>query len=260
MNADERPVVRVEVGNGIGRVTLDRPDQLNAITVALGAQLVRAFEELGRRDDVHVILLRGAGGTFSAGGDFNEVQRLRAGGPGALAPLFENFSQACAAIARIDQPVVAAVEGVAMAGGFELMQAADVVLVHAEAKICDNHVNFGQVPGGGGSQRLPRLVGRQRALAHLLTGDRMTGTEAVALGLAYRAFAAADFDREVEQVVATMAARRPDALRTIKRLVHDGLALPLDKGIALEQRAVLLHISGEAGGVGVSTFAGRGAS
>jgi enoyl-CoA hydratase/carnithine racemase len=88
----------------------------------------------------------------------------------------------------------------------------------------------------------------------------MTGTEAAALGLAYRAYDPAGFEDEVERVVTTMAGRRPDALATTKRLVHDGLALSLDDGIALEQRAVLAHISGEAGGAGVSTFAGRGAA
>jgi enoyl-CoA hydratase/carnithine racemase len=103
-------------------------------------------------------------------------------------------------------------------------------------------------------------VGRQLALGHLLTGDRMTGAQAAALGLAYRAYDPTDFDDEVECVVSTMAGRRPDALRTIKRLVHDGLALSLEQGIALEQRSVVAHISGEAGGAGVSTFAGRGAA
>src|SRR5690606_30959363 len=139
----------------------------------LGRELAAALFALGAREDVSVVLIRGAGGNFSAGGDIDEVRRLRPGGPAALAPLFENFARACAAVARIPQPVVAAVEGVATAGGFELMQAADIALVHADAVLCDNHVRFGLVPGGGGSQRLPRLVGRQRALGHLLGGERL---------------------------------------------------------------------------------------
>lgn len=250
-------VVQVEASDGIGRVTLNRPEAMNAITVGLGAELEAAFLGLGERPDVHVVLVRGAGGNFSAGGDFVEVKRLRAEGAAALEPLFENFSRACASIARIDQPVIAVVEGVAMAGGFELMQAADVVLVRTDARIGDNHVNYGQVPGGGSSQRLPRLLGRQRALGHLLTGDTMTGLDAAALGLAYQAIAPDNFDAEVERVVTRMARRRPDALRTIKRLVQDGLALSLEDGIALELRAVVAHISGDAGGAGVSSFTSR---
>ena len=81
-----------------------------------------------------------------------------------------------------------------MAGGFELMQAADIVIVSDDAKIADNHINFGMIPGGGSTQRLPRLVGRQLALGLLLSGDRLSGLDAVRLGLAYRSFAPQDFD------------------------------------------------------------------
>ncbi len=248
-------VVLVDVANGIGRITLDRPEQMNAITVDLGRELEAALRTLGSRDDVNVVLLRGAGGNFSAGGDFHEVERLRAGGPEALAPLFRYFAAACRAVSEIPQPVVAVVEGVAVAGGFELMQAADVALVRADARLRDNHVIYGQVPGGGSSQRLPRLVGRQRALGHLLSGDRLSAEEAVTWGLAYRAFPVESFDESVETFVTDMAGRRRDALIGIKRLVHEGLAQSLDDGLDLELETVVAHISGEAGGAGVSSFA-----
>jgi enoyl-CoA hydratase/carnithine racemase len=251
-------VVRLEVADGVGRITLDRPEQMNAITIDLGRELEAALREVGARDDVGVVLLRGAGGNFSAGGDFHEVERLRAGGPDALVPLFAHFAAACRAVAEIPQPVVAAVEGVAMAGGFELMQAADIALVRDDARLRDNHVVYGQVPGGGSSQRLPRLVGRQRALGHLLSGDRLSAREAVEWGLAYRSFPAESFDSAVEELVRTMTTRRRDALVGIKRLVHAGLALDLDAGLDLELETVVAHISGEAGGAGVSSFTGKG--
>jgi enoyl-CoA hydratase/carnithine racemase len=201
-----------------------------------------------------VILVRGAGGNFSAGGDFEEVQRLRQGGPEALKPLFDNFAAACRTIGEIAPPVVVAVEGVAMAGGFELIEAADVALVRTDARLCDNHINFGQVPGGGGSQRLTPIVGRQRALGHLLSGDRISGEQAAAWGLAYRAIAPEDFESEVEAFVEKMAARRPDALATIKRLVRFGETRGVDLGLAEERDAVVQHIAGEAGAVGISAF------
>lgn len=252
-------VVRHEVTDGVGRVVLNRPEQMNAITVELGQQLEAALRELGGRPDVTVILVRGAGGNFSAGGDFREVERLRADGPAALVPLFENFARACAAVAEIDPPVVAAVEGVAMAGGFEFMLAADIALVRDDARIADNHINYGQIPGGGSSQRLPRLIGRQRALGLLLSGERLSGRDAVELGLAHRAFAPEEFDDRVEAFVATLAERRRDALVGIKRLVHDGLATSLQAGLALELERVVAHISGEAGGAGVDSFSSKGA-
>lgn len=247
--------VRTDITDGIGRVTLDRPDALNAITVELGHELAQSVQGLGARDDVVVVVVRGAGGNFSAGGDFREVERLRRGGPEALAPLFDNFARACLAVGQIPQPVIAAVEGVAMAGGFELMQACDFAVVSSNARLCDNHVNYGQVPGGGGSQRLPRLVGRQRALAHLLTGDRLAPQDAVAWGLAYRCLEAERFDDELEELLAKIAGRRPDSLRTIKWLVRSGGPRDLDSALTLERDAVLHHIAGEAGKSGVSSFA-----
>lgn len=236
----------------VGHVLLDRPRARNAITVELGRQLEQAFLDLAGA--VTVILVRGAGGTFSVGGDFRELERLRAAGPDALTPLFENFGRACAAIATLPVPVVAAVEGYAMAGGFELMQACDIALVRDDAVIADNHTNFGQVPGGGSTQRLPRLVGRQRALGHILTGDRLTGTQAAEWGLAYRSFPAEEFEAGVAEFVAGLAAKDRTALGTVKRLVHDGLRLPLADGLAMELSTVVDHVTGDSAGAGIARF------
>jgi enoyl-CoA hydratase/carnithine racemase len=250
--------VLTSVADRVGWVVLNRPEQMNAITVELGERLTAALASLGSRDDVHVIGIRGAGGNFSAGGDFAEVQRLRAGGSEALRPLFERFGEACRSIGTLRQPVIAVVEGVAMAGGFELMQAADIALVRDDARLCDNHVNFGQVPGGGGSQRLAPIIGRQRALGHLLSGERLDGRQAAAWGLAYRSYPVDTFEQDVHAFLATMASRRPGALVTIKRLVRQGERVGVDAGLDLELEAVVEHIGGEAGGAGVEQFARKG--
>lgn len=250
------PVVRKRVDGKVGHVVLDRPEAKNAITVQLGLELERALRELA--ESVHVIVIRGAGGTFCVGGDFRELQRLRAGGVEAMEPLFDNFAGACAVIAELPVPVVAAVEGYAMAGGFELMQSADIVLVSENAVIADNHSNFGQVPGGGSTQRLPRLAGRQRALGHILTGDRLTSAEAVAWGLAYRCLPAETFDADVDAFAQRLAEKDPVALARTKRLVHEGLRLPLADGLALERRTVLEHLSGAEAGRGIQSFTHRG--
>ena len=258
MNAAARSApVRVDVTGGVATLTLDRPESLNAVTTALAVALEQALISVGENADVRVVVIRGAGGSFCAGGDFEEVQRLRARGPEALRELFVAFRRACAAIAAVPQPVIAAVEGVAAAGGFELMQACDVVLVRHDARISDNHANFGMVPGGGGSQRLPRLVGRQRALGLLLSGDRISGVEAAEWGLAYRSFSSDSFEADVDSFVERMAGRRPDSLRTIKRLVNEGVRTDLERGLGLELAAVVEHIAGDAGASSVSTFAGR---
>jgi enoyl-CoA hydratase/carnithine racemase len=250
--------VSASAAAGIGRIILDRPEQMNAVNVDLGIELERALIGLGSDPTVNVILIRGAGGNFCAGGDFGEVERLRAQGPAALRTLFTAFRAACEAIADIDVPVVAAVEGVAAAGGFELVQAADVVLVSDDARIADNHIRFGMIPGGGSTQRLPRLIGRQQATAVLLSGDRISGPDAVRLGLAYRSFPQAEFDDEVSRFVTVMAGRERSALTSIKRLVVSGLQKPLAAGLDDEVAAVVSHISDAAGRNGASAFTQRG--
>ncbi|MCW3015754.1 MAG: enoyl-CoA hydratase/isomerase family protein [Solirubrobacterales bacterium] len=248
----EPPTVLTTIAAGVGTLTLNRPEAMNAITVGLATELEQGLRQLAHQVDV--IVLRGAGGNFCVGGDFHELERLRAQGTDAMAGLFEQFGRATALIAELPVPVIAAVEGYAMAGGFELMQASDIVIVADEAKIADNHANFGQIPGGGGSQRLPRLAGRQRALAHILTGDRIRGPEAVAWGLAYRSVPAAELDADVQRLAAQLAGKSRVALARSKQLVYDGLAGSLDAGLELERAAVVAHIDGDDGGAGIVSF------
>jgi enoyl-CoA hydratase/carnithine racemase len=251
-------VVLSDVADGIGWITLNRPDRLNAITVALSRALEKAIVELGNDPTINVVIIRGAEGNFCAGGDFDEVELLRSQGPDALRQLFAAFRRACEAIARVDVPVVAAVEGVAMAGGFELMQACDIALVSEDARIADNHIKFGWIPGGGSTQRLSRLVGRQQALGLLLSGDRISGADAVRLGLAYRSFPQPEFDDGVRRFAADLAARRREAVSSVKRLVYAGLEVALSAGLEDEIDSVVDHICGHAGQNGVAAFRQRG--
>jgi 2-(1,2-epoxy-1,2-dihydrophenyl)acetyl-CoA isomerase len=249
--------VTTSLDGHVGWIILNRPDRMNAITTGLARALCEAIESLGADPAVNVICIRGSGGNFCAGGDFEEVERLRAQGPAALTALFAAFRAACDAIAGVEIPVVVAVEGAAAAGGFELMQAADVVLVSETAKIADNHVNYGMVPGGGGTARLPRLIGRQQALGVLLSGDRLSGLDAVRLGLAYRAFPQDEFDDGIARFVARLAERRRDAVIAIKRLVAVGVDDGLRAGLDAEMDAVVRHIAGDAGSDSVTAFQSR---
>ena len=236
-------VVQHAVVDGVGHITLNRPERMNAVTIELARELEFALSELSANPAVRVIVIRGAGKNFCAGGDVAEVERLRSAGPEQLRTLFDAFRRACDTVSTVDVPVIAGVEGVAMAGGFELMQAADIVIVSDDAKIADSHVNFGMIPGGGSTQRLPRLVGRQVALGLLLSGDRLSGLDAVRLGLAYRSFAPQDFDEGLRHFVTQLASRDRTAVRTIKSLVrlagHESLAYGLDAEI----HSVVSHIT-----------------
>jgi enoyl-CoA hydratase/carnithine racemase len=253
------PILTTRDGR-VGRLTLNRPEAMNAITVELAEALAAGLTALAA--DCDVIVIRGAGGTFCVGGDFHELERLRLEGPEATLGLFAAFARACTLIGELDVPVVSVVEGHAMAGGFELAQASDLVLVAEDAKLADNHANFAQVPGGGGSQRLPRLVGRQRASAHILTGGRLSGTEAVAWGLAYRAVPAGELDAATDELVERLTGKgksRAAQART-KRLIRDGLELSLEEGLELERRTVVEHLTGEDAASGIAQFRNRGSS
>ena len=249
------PPVLTTVEGGVATIVLNRPRARNAITVALAAGLGDALRAAAGQ--ARVIVIRGAGGHFCAGGDFGEVSRLRAGGADALRPLFETFVGACELIAELPVPVVAAVEGYAMAGGFELIQSCDIAIARDDAVLADNHLNFGMIPGGGGSQRLPRIAGLPRALGLILTGDRLTGTQAQQWGVVYRAVPAEEFEAAVAGLAANLAGKDPVALTRAKRLVRDGLRLPLRDGLALETEAIIDHLGGAGAADGISRLAGR---
>lgn len=247
--------VRTTVTDGIGWLELHRPEAMNAITIELARQLDTALVTLA--DTVRVIVLSGAGGNFCAGGDFHELERLRAAGPQAMAELFEAFGAACDRIATLPVPVVASVQGTAMAGGFELMLASDIVIISDAARIADNHANFGQVPGGGGTQRLPRLVGQHRAMALILTGGRLTPHDALGWGIAHRVVPDGDLEAETHELAAHLATRSPEATARSKRLVRDGVDLTLAEGLLLERRTVVEHLTSGAAGDGIAAFTRR---
>jgi enoyl-CoA hydratase/carnithine racemase len=249
------PAVLTRVEGGVAHVLLNRPHARNAVTVELAGQLRNALSDAAVHADV--IVIRGAGGHFCAGGDFHEVSRLRTQGREALRPLFETFIGACELIAELPIPVVAAVEGYATAGGFELIQSVDVAIVRDDAVLADNHANFGMIPGGGGSQRLPRIVGTPRALGHILTGDRLSGAEAAAWGLVYRSVPPPAFEGAVAALLANLAGKDRAALTRIKQLVRGGLHGSLRDGLAMETEATLDHLAGEQAGTGIDRFTGR---
>ncbi len=245
-SAAEPPVLvrREQAACGeVGHITLNRPTARNAITVRMARMLTEA---LAASADTRVIVIRGADGTFCAGGDFTEVAALRARGPAALRELFDAFRDACQLIASLPVPVVAAVEGYAMAGGFELVQSCDITLARDDAVLADNHLNTGMIPAGGGSQRLPRIIGVPRALGHILTGDRLTGAQAAQWGVIYRSTQASEFEAALAALVANLAGKDPAAVARAKHLVRAGLSLPLTDGLALETDTIIEHLVSDA--------------
>jgi enoyl-CoA hydratase/carnithine racemase len=241
----DEAVVKSHVAGQIGHVLLNRPEARNAITVELAAALADAVGYLAADESVRLILIRGAGQDFCVGGDVRALAGLRGRGPAATAELFAQFARALRAVTTAPVPVVAAVHGHAVAGGFELMQACDIAIVREDARIADIHSRFGHVPGGGSTQRLPRIVGRQRAMGLILTGDEISGRQAADWGLAYRAASPAAFEADVAGLVSRLLANPRSAMGRSKLLVNEALAGGLADGLELEAAHVLAHLTCE---------------
>jgi len=246
--------LKVWVEGPVGHIVLNRPEARNALDYETVEELERALQQLGEK--ARVIVVRGAGGTFCAGADLKYVSTNRQD-EATLRNFIEQINRAFFQIESVPVPVVAAVEGHALAGGFELLQACDVVLVAEDAFLGDQHANVGLIPGGGGSQRLPRLIGRQRALGLLLSGEWISGKEAAEWGLAYRAVPAGELDSEVRLLARRLAERSKEGLEVMKRLVNQGLERSLAEGIQMEIEAFFEYIRSEDPDEGLRAFQER---
>jgi enoyl-CoA hydratase/carnithine racemase len=238
----------------VGYIVLNRPEVRNALDYETVEELERALRQLG--DEARAIVVQGAGGNFCAGADLKYVSANRRDET-TMRRFIEQLKRAFFQAENGPVPVIAAVKGYALAGGFELLQACDIAIVAEDAVLGDQHANFGLIPGGGGTQRLPKLVGRQRALGLLLSGERISGKDAVAWGLAYRAVPADELESQTRLLARRLAERSANGLRLMKRLVNRGLELPLAEGIEMEIEAFYEYIGGDDPEEGLRAFQER---
>ncbi len=224
--------VRLEVDGAIGTIRLDRP-KMNAIDGRLTAELHEIALQVREDDAVRAVVLYGGERVFAAGADIKEMSTLSYG---EMLSWGARLQDALRAVARLPKPVVAAVTGYALGGGFELALTADFRVLGERAKVGVPEIQLGVVPGGGGTQRLPRLVGPARAKDMIFTGRHVAAEEALALGIADRVVP----DGEVYEAALELAGRFAEgpalALRAAKQAVDDGLELDLDAGLRLESQ------------------------
>ena len=223
----------LDVADRIATVTLNRPEKLNALNAQLLRELGTLWDELSGRDDVGVIILTGAGRAFVAGADISALADESTG-------TLEKVARAGQALfRRIEQspkPVIAAVNGFALGGGFELALACHIRVASSGAKFGLPEVKLGLMPGYGGTQRLPRLVGRGRALQLILTGDPIDANEALRLGIANVVVEHASLAATARALAMTMLANAPLALARALEAVDAGLDSTLDDGLRIEAR------------------------
>jgi enoyl-CoA hydratase/carnithine racemase len=215
--------------NGLATLTLNRPEKRNALSGGMFLELDAHLAQIEtNRDGVGAVLLRGAGTCFSAGLDLAEANS----GAQAVTPLFQ--SQTVERLARLPQPVIAAVHGHCYTGALELALAADVIVAAESAKFGDTHAKWGLTPAWGMSQRLPRRVGRGQASRMMFTGASVGASEAMAIGLADICVTDDRFEEDLAAVTDSILANSWFSHRANKRLMLETDGLPLSAGLAQE--------------------------
>ncbi len=226
-------LVEVEVADGVAVVTLNRPEAMNALSRALRAELAQVMVEMDGRADVRAVVLTGAGTrAFSAGLDLKELGSGEAalGDATATAP----DANPVRAVEQCRKPVIGAINGVAITGGFELALACDVLLGSENARFADTHARVGIMPGWGLSQKLSRLIGVSRAKELSFTGNFLDAATAERWGLLNRVVPAGELLPAARRLAADMASIDPAFLAAYKALIDDGFALPFGEALALE--------------------------
>ncbi len=247
------PPVHAIVTDGIGRLTLDRPDTGNAIDLPLARALADVTAEWANRRDLRVVVLRGRGARFCVGGDLKAFS-AESDLPTHLTEVTAHLHVALARLARLTAPVVAAVQGSAAGAGFSIAASADIVIAGASARFVLAYSKVGLTPDGSGTWYLPRHIGLHRAMDLALTNRVLDATEAERIGLVSRVVADDDLDAETEAVVTELARGPAGALGATKALLRASLGRALEHQLEVES-ATLAAAAGTADAAeGIAAF------
>lgn len=221
-------------------LTLQRPEKRNAIDPDV-LEGLQAGLERALADGARAAVLTGSGGIFCAGADL-KYALAKARDVAAMEALLKSAGAVMRAIERHPTPVIAAVNGPAIAGGFELVLACDLVLAAEDAMLADGHAKFGLFPGAGGAVRLPRLLGANRAKYLLFTGNALTAREMRELGVVTDVVPGGKLEATVQKLCERLSRASAAGLARMKRVIDDGLDMPLDEALSVEFEASGRHL------------------
>jgi 2-(1,2-epoxy-1,2-dihydrophenyl)acetyl-CoA isomerase len=236
--ADDPSTIRVDVADGVGTITLNRPDSLNALNAVMRGELLAAFKALGRDDAVRAVIVTGEGRGFCSGADLR-------GGEGERhfrRVLEREYNPLIRAIRDLPKPVIAAVNGVAAGAGVSLAFACDLVYVAEEARFIQAFVRIGLVPDSGSTRTLVRSLGRHRAAQLIFTGEPLSPADALAGGLANAVVPAGELMVTAREAAARLAQSPTRAIAYAKRLINAAEDADLDGSLSLE--AALQELAG----------------
>lgn len=250
----KKPLSSIELAkdDGIATITISRPERLNALDLDVLTELEAALDAAEADEAVRVIVFTGAGKAFIAGGDIADLNSR--GGLAHYREFAERIHHVFRRIEECDKPTIAAVNGWALGGGTEILLATDIRIAAETAKLGVPEITLGLFPGAGGSQRLMRQIPPCRARELMFTGDTISATEAVALGLVNRAVPADRLMDEVGEVAGSIAAKSPLVLQLLKRTLRHGDEMPLRSALAYEQAMIGLVLDSEDAHEGCAAF------
>lgn len=236
-------LVTLKIGDGVAWLTLNRPDAMNSMTRALLEALRATLAAADNDPSIRVVVLTGNGSAFCTGADLNEL--LQPDGsidPDELLEFVRFAGSTIECLPALSKPVIAAVNGFALAGGLELALACDFVVAAKSARLGDAHANYGLLPGGGGAARLARVVSPSVARYLAFTGDSVPAAELVPLGLVNEVVDDEQLEERTGELAARIAAKSAPGLARMKRLINDGLEQPLATALRMEHQALAVHV------------------
>ncbi|MBI3303269.1 MAG: enoyl-CoA hydratase [Deltaproteobacteria bacterium] len=228
------PVLLAEKSEGIVTLTLNRPAAMNALSRELRMAIVQAFADLRDDPDAGVVILTGAGRAFCAGMDLKELGSATPTDTGSAVGGTEDVVQA---MSKFDRPIIGAINGFAITGGFELALACDVLIASSAARFADTHARLGFLPGWGLSQKLSCLIGVYRAKELSLTGNYLSAEQAAAWGLVNRMVAPEELLPTCRALAKDILSCVPEVVRSMKRVIDEGFATTLAEGLKIEYEA-----------------------
>jgi len=248
---DVYKTIKHEKKQGVGYLTLNRPEVRNAINQEMIDEMLDALGRIEKDAEIRVLIVTGAGKAFQAGADIAELKQMK---PLDLLRWNEGIVRINARLEKLPQPVIAAVNGAAMGGGLELALACTFRVVAESAKLGLPEVKLGIIPGTGGTQRLPRLIGKGRAAEMILTGDAIDAAEAYRIGLANRIAPDGETLKFAEELAARIMANAPVAVEMAKDSLEIGKDLPLEPAVQYSQKNCVTCFSTQDMQEGMSAF------
>ncbi len=233
------PVLLIEKRDHVATFTLNRPAALNALSRELRAALVSAFDTLRSDPEIGVVILTGTGRAFTAGLDLKELGDQAFGAGATEAAVADG--DVIQAMARCAQPIIGAINGFAVTGGFEIALACDLLICSSAARFADTHARVGVMPGWGLSQKLSRTIGIYRAKELSLTGNYLSAEQAAAWGLVNRVVAPDELLPTCHALARDMLSCDPTLLRSYKRVIDEGYAATFGDGLKIENEASRAH-------------------